>query len=124
MFQNTLSMFLQLALLSFAMAEETLVASQKSIFDNTWKYGSSGGVIGFAILILDIIVFSKYHLIYRGNRANTLSAVEVLKSNRTPSHQLLWCLLVFIFPIVGLIIYWLFSNRAAHAESGSYEAIP
>lgn len=26
--------------------------------DNTWKYGTSGGVLGFIVLILDIIVFS------------------------------------------------------------------
>jgi hypothetical protein len=103
MFQNTFSsLLLQLCLISFAMAEETFTAT-----DNAWKYGSGGGVIGFIVLILDIIVF-----------------MEVLKSNRPPSHKLLWCLVVFIFPVLGLIFYYLFSNRAEHAGSGSYEALP
>jgi len=103
MFQNALAVVLQLSLLSFAMAEETLVTSSHG---NAWKYGSGGGVIGFIVLILDIIVF-----------------LEVLKSNRPASHKLLWCLVVFLFPIGGLILYWLFSNRAAHTGSGGYEAI-
>lgn len=93
-----------LSLASFAMAEETLAASGHG---NALKYGSGGGIVGFIVLILDIIVF-----------------MEVLKSNRAPSHKLLWCVVVFLFPIIGLIVYWLFSNRAAHAGSGSYEAIP
>lgn len=50
--------------------------------------------------------------------------VEVIKSNRPPLHKLLWSLLVFFFPIGGLIIYWLFSNRAAHNNSSGYEALP
>lgn len=72
----------------------------------TWQYGTGGGIVGFIVLILDIIVW-----------------IEILKSNRPTSHKLLWCLLVFIFPIVGLIIYWLFSNRAAHNTRGDYEPI-
>lgn len=119
-------MFLQFSLfsllsLSFAMAEETLSTSTHG---NAWKYGSGGGIIGFIILILDIIVFSTSCCIQYSDRANTLSAVEVLKSNRPPSHKLLWCVVVFLFPILGLILYWLFSDRAAHAGSGTYEAIP
>lgn len=54
----------------------------------------------------------------------TPPAVEVIKSSRPPSHKLLWSLLVFIFPIGGLIIYWLFSNRAAHNSGSGYEALP
>jgi hypothetical protein len=110
-----------LSLLSFAMAEETLSTTSPG---NAWKYGSGGGIIGFIILILDIIVFSTSCFIRYSDRANTLSAVEVLKSNRPPSHKLLWCVVVFLFPILGLILYWLFSDRAAHAGSGTYEAIP
>jgi hypothetical protein len=48
----------------------------------------------------------------------------VIKSNRPPLHKLLWSLLVFFFPIGGLIIYWLFSNRAAHNSSTGYETLP
>lgn len=50
--------------------------------------------------------------------------VEVLKSNRPPLHKVLWCLVVFLFPIVGMVIYWLFSNRAEHNSRGSYEPLP
>jgi hypothetical protein len=121
MFQNKLSMLVQLSLLSFAMAEETSIISSHG---NAWKYGSGGGLIGFIVLILDIIVFSTSRLIRRDDRANTSSAVEVLKSNRPPSHKLLWCVVVFLFPIGGLILYWLFSDRTAHAGSGQYEVIP
>jgi len=48
--------------------------------------------------------------------------VEVLQSNRPVLSKVLWCLLVFLFPIGGMIIYWLFSNRAAH-KRGGYEPI-
>ncbi|KAG9231121.1 hypothetical protein BJ875DRAFT_470394 [Amylocarpus encephaloides] len=104
MLQNTFGFILQLCLFSFAMGEETLVEQGHG---NSWAYGTSGGVIGFIILILDIIVF-----------------IEVLKSNRSPSHKVLWCVIVFLFPILGMVIYYLFSHRDAHMGSGSYEAIP
>jgi len=51
MFQKVLS-FLLLA--SFAMAEELV-----TVQSNAWKFGTGGGIIGFIVLILDIIVFSK-----------------------------------------------------------------
>lgn len=50
--------------------------------------------------------------------------VEVLKSNREVLPKVAWCVLVFVFPIGGLVIYWLFSNRAAHNETGGYETLP
>lgn len=57
MYQSTfLNLLLQLSLFSFALAEETLVAATHG---NTWQYGAGGGVLGFIVLILDIIVFSK-----------------------------------------------------------------
>ncbi|KAK2017507.1 hypothetical protein LZ32DRAFT_523091 [Colletotrichum eremochloae] len=73
---------------------------------NTWQYGTGGGILGFVVLVLDIIVF-----------------MEVLQSNRPVSHKVLWCLVVFLFPIVGMVIYWLFSNRAAHNSRSGYEAV-
>ncbi|KAF8859465.1 hypothetical protein BDZ45DRAFT_673226 [Acephala macrosclerotiorum] len=85
------------------MAEETLTTTAHG---NSWKYGTGGGVLGFIVLILDIMVW-----------------MEVLKSNRPPSHKLIWCVGVFLFPVVGLIVYWLFSEREKHAGSGGYEAI-
>ncbi|KAI8997702.1 hypothetical protein BDB01DRAFT_846324 [Pilobolus umbonatus] len=54
----------------------------------------SGGVVGLIILILDLIVI-----------------FEVLNSSRAMSGKLGWSLLVFFFPVVGLILYF---NRAEH----------
>merc|ERR1712000_27153 len=70
-----------------------------------WHYGVGGGIVGFIVLVLDIIVW-----------------IEVLQSNRPVPNKLLWALLVFIFPVAGALIYFLFSNRAHH-RSGGYEAI-
>ena len=53
----------------------------------------------------------------------TYPKVEVLKSSRPVSHKILWLLVVFLFPILGLILYYLFSNRASHTGSGGYESI-
>ncbi|KAG9245335.1 hypothetical protein BJ878DRAFT_533972 [Calycina marina] len=99
--QAVFALFLQFALFSLTIAEETVHTT-----DNAWKYGSGGGVIGFIVLILDIIV-----------------ALEVLKSSRPVSHKVLWLLVVFLFPILGIILYYLFSNRSAHNGSGGYESI-
>jgi hypothetical protein len=54
------NLLLQFALFSFAMAEETLKAQGHG---NTWQYGAGGGVLGFIVLILDIIVWSMSFLI-------------------------------------------------------------
>ncbi|EFQ36776.1 hypothetical protein CGRA01v4_13727 [Colletotrichum graminicola] len=77
-----------------------------AVHGNTWQYGTGGGILGFIVLVLDIIVF-----------------LEVLKSNRPVSLKVLWCLVVFLFPIVGMVIYWLFSNRAAHNSRSGYDPI-
>ena len=51
----------------------------------------------------------------------TVDAVEVLKSSKPPVHKVLWLLLVFLFPIGGLIIFYLFADRSS--SGGSYEPI-
>src|SRR5947209_16243118 len=56
-----------------------------------------GGIIGFLLLILDIIVI-----------------LEVLYSNRTISKKVGWSLLVFLFPLAGLIVYLLCAHREEH----------
>jgi hypothetical protein len=33
-----------------------------SVAENTWQYGAGGGVFGFIVLILDILVFSAFTL--------------------------------------------------------------
>jgi len=100
MLQSALSVLLQLLLFSLAAAAPITTESH----GQAWHYGAGGGVVGFIVLILDIIVF-----------------VEVLPSNRPVLDKVLWCLVVFLFPIGGMIIYYLFSNRAAH-RSG-YEVV-
>lgn len=49
------SLLLNLLLVSFAVAEETLTTT---VHGNAWKYGTGGGLLGFVVLILDIMVFS------------------------------------------------------------------
>ncbi|SPN96653.1 uncharacterized protein DNG_00174 [Cephalotrichum gorgonifer] len=75
--------------------------------DNAWQYGTSGGIIGLIVLILDIIVF-----------------VEVLQSTRAPISKLIWCLVVFLFPVIGMFVYWMFSNRTAHRRGAGYDPVP
>ena len=55
----TLSAFFQLWLASLVAAApvaEGVVATGR---DNAWEYGTSGGIIGLIVLILDIIAFGK-----------------------------------------------------------------
>ncbi|OAL33144.1 hypothetical protein AYO20_07626 [Fonsecaea nubica] len=107
MIQNVLIQ-LFLAALAFAApitdgGDGTLHAMNKDMIG----YGTGGGIVGLIVLVLDVLVF-----------------IEVLKSNRPPSHKLLWCLIVFLFPILGMLIYFLFSNREAHKTGGAYEPLP
>ncbi|KAK3935621.1 hypothetical protein QBC46DRAFT_397028 [Diplogelasinospora grovesii] len=101
-----------LASLAFALpfADETLATRSEGVaavvHENSWQFGTGGGILGLVVLILDILVF-----------------IEVFKSNRPPSSKLLWCLLVFFFPIIGMLIYWLFSNRTAHKSGAGYEPV-
>jgi hypothetical protein len=56
MFRNTLALLLQFFLFTVAFAAPIVV--ETTGHGNAWKYGSGGGVIGFVVLILDILVFS------------------------------------------------------------------
>ncbi|KAK6352086.1 hypothetical protein TWF730_008917 [Orbilia blumenaviensis] len=76
-----------------------------TIQENAWGYGAGGGIVGLIIFILDVLVF-----------------IELFKSSRPASHKILWGLFVFFFPILGLIIYYLFSNRQSYTHN--YEALP
>ncbi|KAJ6263852.1 hypothetical protein Dda_2424 [Drechslerella dactyloides] len=75
------------------------------IQETAWGYGAGGGIVGLIIFILDVLIF-----------------IEIFKSGRPTSHKILWALLVFFFPIVGLIIYYLFSDRQRYTSN--YEALP
>ncbi|KAK6211341.1 hypothetical protein QIS74_10605 [Colletotrichum tabaci] len=39
-----------------APASDPAVAA--TAYGNTWQYGTGGGILGFVVLVLDIIVFS------------------------------------------------------------------
>ncbi|KAJ4181225.1 PLDc-N domain-containing protein [Fusarium falciforme] len=106
MFSATIISFLQLWLASLAFAAPLAEGGVEATKANPWQYGTGGGIIGFIVLVLDILVW-----------------IEVLQSNRPPMHKLLWCLVVFIFPIVGMIIYWLFSNRKEHQRGAGYQPV-
>ncbi|CZT10583.1 hypothetical protein WAI453_003055 [Rhynchosporium graminicola] len=101
MFTSILTLFIQFSLISLVMAEEMLTTTGHG---NAWQFGAGGGIIGLIVLVLDVIAF-----------------LEILKSGRPALNKLLWCLLVFLFPIVGLIIYFFFGREAG--GSGSYEPI-
>ncbi|KAI7088543.1 hypothetical protein KC356_g3219 [Hortaea werneckii] len=103
---DPLVLFLQLALAMLTFAAPVANEPTFSAQSDAWQYGTGGGIVGFIVLVLDVIVW-----------------MEVLQSNRPVSHKVLWCVLVFIFPIVGIIIYWLFSNREAHKPNAGYEPI-
>ncbi|KAI5917371.1 hypothetical protein F4810DRAFT_696817 [Camillea tinctor] len=106
MFHDALSIIFQLCLATLALAAPVAQESQEPVTTASaapWQYGSGGGIIGLIVLILDIIVF-----------------VEVLKSNRPPTDKLIWCLVVFFFPVIGMVIYFFFSNRKAH---NTYEPV-
>jgi uncharacterized membrane protein len=59
MFSNAFAVLMQLSLVALVMAEETLTTTDHG---NAWKYGSGGGLVGFIVLILDIIVFRTFIL--------------------------------------------------------------
>ncbi|TDZ36635.1 hypothetical protein C8035_v005050 [Colletotrichum spinosum] len=61
---------------------------------NAWKYGVTGGIFGLTVMILDVIVFFK-----------------VLRSTRSWRRKALWCLFVFFFPIIGVLLYWFLSSK-------------
>ena len=93
-----LSVFLQLSL--FLVVEAAPISAQGA---KPWQAGTGGGIVGFVVLVLDIIAW-----------------IEIFKSNRPVTNKVIWSLVVFLFPIGGMIIYYLFSNRQAH---NTYEPI-
>ncbi|EDU42263.1 PLDc-N domain containing protein [Pyrenophora tritici-repentis] len=99
MMNLVISLCLQLSM--FMLAEAAPVAVQSA---KPWQAGTGGGIVGFIVLVLDIIAW-----------------IEIFKSNRPVPNKVLWALVVFLFPVVGMLIYYLFSNRQAH---NTYEPIP
>lgn len=58
MYQHVYTFLLQLCLAALAFAAPVAQEISASTIDNSWQYGTGGGIIGFIVLILDIIVFS------------------------------------------------------------------
>lgn len=56
MHQTILALLLQFALASLAFAAPVTIQS------NSWQYGTGGGIIGFIVFILDVIVISKFSI--------------------------------------------------------------
>lgn len=52
------------------------------------------GIIGLVVLILDIIAL-----------------VDVIKSSMQPVQKLIWALVIILFPVVGMIVYFLVGKR-------------
>jgi hypothetical protein len=59
MFTSALNLLVQFALLSLAMAAPLAGEVATTSHGNAWQFGAGGGIIGFIVLVLDIIVFSK-----------------------------------------------------------------
>ncbi|KAI8359360.1 hypothetical protein B0O80DRAFT_494911 [Mortierella sp. GBAus27b] len=54
----------------------------------------SGSLVSALVLALDIV-----------------AVYQVIKSNRPQSSKVLWALLILLFPVIGVIIYFLFEKR-------------
>ena len=57
-------------------------------------YSYGGGLIGLLILILDIVAI-----------------VDVLKSSSTTLKKLVWILVILLFPVIGMILYFLLGKK-------------
>jgi hypothetical protein len=55
-----------------------------------------GGVLGLVILVLDIIAI-----------------IDILGGSGSASHKLLWFIVVFFLPVLGMILYFLIGKNRA-----------
>lgn len=143
---DSLTLFLQLALAMLTFAAPVVNDPTFSAQSDAWQYGTGGGIVGFIVLVLDVIVWSKSGPSLRGiedgrHFANTgwqwrfCSPIDLLAIRCCGA---CWCLSVRLplhlaitlpvtdhvaVPIVGILIYWLFSNREAHKPNAGYEPI-
>lgn len=53
-----------------------------------------GGLVGLLILVLDILVI-----------------IKVLQSGRSTEYKLIWILVILLLPLVGLLLWFLLSER-------------
>jgi hypothetical protein len=79
MFQNALAMLVQFSLLALASAAP--MAAERH--GNAWQYGAGGGIVGFIVLVLDIIVFRKSTHFYHF----TLSCCHAYLGRQSPTNS-------------------------------------
>jgi len=67
-----------------------------------WPYigGGVGGLIGFLILCCDIYVI-----------------LRVVQSNRSPLAKIIWIIVILLFPIAGIVVYFIFAGDHQHYET-------
>lgn len=53
------------------------------------------GLIGLVVLILDIVAL-----------------VDVFKSSMSTLNKVIWALVILLFPVVGMILYFLFGKKS------------
>ena len=64
-------------------------------FDNMGQgFGGSFTLVGLVVLILDV-----------------LAILDVWKSNRDGGSKLIWTLVIFFLPVLGLLLYYLMGRR-------------
>ncbi|CCG84534.1 protein of unknown function [Taphrina deformans PYCC 5710] len=66
---------------------------------NVVRYGTGGGILGFLVLLVDVYIF-----------------LELFKSSRPIERKILWALLVFFFPVIGFLAYFLLADRQKYNE--------
>lgn len=74
----TASLLLQLCFAPFASAAPVSTEA----LDNSWQYGTGGGLLGLVVLILDIIVFSRSPRTAHTTRRSDMHANSVRSKSR------------------------------------------
>ncbi|KAL2022638.1 hypothetical protein VTK56DRAFT_4982 [Thermocarpiscus australiensis] len=103
------SLILQLCLATPGLAGPITLLGL-SVVVKRLQYLCIAGFLGLIVLVLDILVI-----------------IEVIESTRSVISKLAWCTGVFLFPVGGIVAYYLFSDRSAYkrgcgcgtSESGS-----
>ena len=57
-------------------------------------FGDFNGLIGIVILVLDIIAL-----------------IDIFRSGMSTTEKVLWALAVLLFPLIGMILYFIFGKK-------------
>lgn len=66
-----------------------------------------GTLVVFLIFVWDVIIIS-----------------EIIQSSTSIVNKLMWSALIFIFPILGIIIYYIFERRQHQFHQYQYQTVP